>query len=133
MALASNFLIKSEAKYIPFSPQNTTNEDLSQIVNANNKHMTFCVNWKAVLNDNGKPIRVAVGQHFVQIDHLFETFFCPLRREAISFDPNKDILGIYDYKKYLENQAKLPLDIEWLDSNMIVSSRCFLEEGRKMG
>lgn len=73
MKIANNFLIRTEAKYIPFTQQNITNEDLSNIINANNKHMTLCINWKAVVSDNGRVVRGAVGQHFVQIDHLFES------------------------------------------------------------
>lgn len=72
MKFASNFLIRSEAKYFPLSQQNITNEDMSNIINANNKHMTLCINWKAVVSDNGKVVRSALGQHFVKIDHLFE-------------------------------------------------------------
>lgn len=73
MNFASNFLIRSEAKYFPFSQQNITNEDMSHIINANNKHMTLCINWRAVVCDNGKVMRNALGQHFVQIDQLFES------------------------------------------------------------
>lgn len=73
MNFASNFLIRSEAKYFPFAQQNITNEDMSNIINANNKHMTLCINWKASVSDNGKVVRSALGQHFVQIDHLFES------------------------------------------------------------
>lgn len=73
MNFASNFLIRSEAKYFPFSQQNITNEDMSNIINANNKHMTLCVNWKAVVSDNGNVVRSAIGQHFVQIDQLFDS------------------------------------------------------------
>lgn len=72
MKSAGNFLIRSEAKYFPLSQQNITNEDMSNIINANNKHMTLCINWKAVVSDNGKVVRSALGQHFVKIDHLFE-------------------------------------------------------------
>lgn len=72
MNFANNFLIKSEAKYFPFAQQNITNEDMSNVINANNKHMTLCINWKAGVSDNGKIVRSALGQHFVQIDHLFE-------------------------------------------------------------
>lgn len=73
MNFANNFMIRNEAKYFPFSKQNNTNEDLSSIVHANNKHMTLCINWKAAVSDNGKVVRSALGQHFVQIDHLFES------------------------------------------------------------
>lgn len=74
MNFANNFMIRNEAKYFPFSQQNNTNEDLSGIVHANNKHMTLCINWKAAVSDNGKVVRSALGQHFVQIDHLFESY-----------------------------------------------------------
>lgn len=73
MKFASNFLIKNDTKYFPFSQQNITNEDMSNVLNANNNHMTLCINWKASVSDNGKVIRSALGQHFVQIDHLFES------------------------------------------------------------
>lgn len=73
MKFANNFLIRNEAKYIPFTKKNITNEDLSKLTNANNKHMTLCINWKAVVSDNGKVVRSSFGQHFVQIDHLFES------------------------------------------------------------
>lgn len=73
MNFASNFLIRSEAKYFPFTQQNITNEDMSNIINANNKHMTLCVNWEAVVSDNGNVVRSAIGQHFVQIDQLFDS------------------------------------------------------------
>lgn len=73
MNFASNFLIRSEAKYFPFAQQNITNEDMSHIMNANNNHMTLCISWRAAVSDNGKVVRSALGQHFVQIDHLFES------------------------------------------------------------
>lgn len=73
MKFASNFLIRNEAKYFPLSQQNITNEDMSNIINADNKHMTLCINWKAVISDNGQIVRSALGQHFVKIDQLFET------------------------------------------------------------
>lgn len=73
MNFANNFMIRNEAKYFPFSQQNNTNEDMSSIVHANNKHMTLCINWKAAVSDNGKVVRSALGQHFVQVDHLFES------------------------------------------------------------
>lgn len=73
MRSASNFLIRSEAKYFPLTQQNITNEDMSKIINANNsKHMTLCINWKASVSDNGKVVRSAFGQSFVKID-LLET------------------------------------------------------------
>lgn len=72
MNFASNFLIRSEAKYFPFTQQNITNEDMGNIMNANNQHMTLCINWKASVSDNGKVVRSAFGQHFVQIDQLFD-------------------------------------------------------------
>jgi hypothetical protein len=73
MNFASNFLIRNEAKYFPFAQQNITNEDMSNVINANNKHMTLCINWRAAVSDNGANVRMALGQHFVQIDHLFES------------------------------------------------------------
>lgn len=73
MNLASNFLIRNEAKYFPFTQQNITNEDMSNVINANNKHMTLCINWRAAVSDNGAIVRTALGQHFVQVDHLFES------------------------------------------------------------
>lgn len=73
MKFASNFLIRNEAKYFPLSQHNITNEDMSNIINANNKHMTLAINWKAEVSDNGKIVRTALGQHFVKIDQLFET------------------------------------------------------------
>lgn len=73
MSWSSNFLIRNEAKYFPFSQQNITNEDLLEVLNANNKHLTLCVNWKATISDNGRVLRTALGQHFVQIEKIFET------------------------------------------------------------
>ena len=67
-----NFLVRHEAKVFPFS-QSITNEDLNAILNANNRHMTLCLNWKASVSDNGKFVRTAFGQHCVQIDNLFES------------------------------------------------------------
>lgn len=67
-----NFLVRHEAKIFPFS-QSITNEDLNAILNANNRHMTLCLNWKASVSDNGKFVRTAFGQHCVQIDNLFES------------------------------------------------------------
>lgn len=46
---------------------------MSHIMNASNNHMTLCISWKAAVSDNGKVVRSALGQHFVQIDHLFES------------------------------------------------------------
>lgn len=74
MNFASNFLIRNEAKYFPFTQQNITNEDMSNVMNANNKHMTLCINWRAAVSDNGTIVRMALGQHFVQVDHLFESW-----------------------------------------------------------
>lgn len=73
MLWSNNFLIRNEAKYFPFSQQNITNEELLEVVNANNRHLTMCVNWKATLCDNGRVLRTALGQHFVQIEKIFET------------------------------------------------------------
>lgn len=73
MLWSNNFLIRNEAKYFPFSQQNITNEDLLEVVEANNRHLTMCVNWKATLCDNGRVLRTALGQHFIQIEKIFET------------------------------------------------------------
>lgn len=73
MQRTDNFMLKHKTKYFPFTQQNITNDDLNTIVNANNRHMTICLNWKASISDNGKFLRNAYGQHFVQIDHLFES------------------------------------------------------------
>jgi hypothetical protein len=73
MLQSKNFLVRNEAKFFPFSQVNITNEDLNAIINANNRHMTMCLNWKASISDNGKFLRNAFGQHFVQIDNLFES------------------------------------------------------------
>lgn len=68
-----NFLFKNKAKYLPFTQQNITNDDLNSVLHANNRHMTICLNWKASISDNGKFLRDAFGQHFVHVDHLFES------------------------------------------------------------
>lgn len=73
MIQSKNFLVRNETKFFPFSQVNITNEDLNAILNANNRHMTMCLNWKASISDNGKFLRNAFGQHFVQIDNLFES------------------------------------------------------------
>jgi len=73
MQRTDNFLLKHKTKHFPFTQQNITNDDLNTIINANNRHMTICLNWKASISDNGKFLRNAFGQHFVQIDHLFES------------------------------------------------------------
>lgn len=73
MKNAENFLVRNETKFFPFSQVNITNEDLNMLLNANNRHMTLCLNWKASVSDNGKFLRNAYGQHCVQIDNLFES------------------------------------------------------------
>lgn len=73
MLWSNNFLIRNEAKYFPFSQQNITNEELLEVLNANNRHLTICVNWKATICDNGRVLRAALGQHFVQLEKIFET------------------------------------------------------------
>lgn len=73
MKFIGNFLIKNESNYLPFSQQAITNEELNNILNSNNKHMTVCVSWKASIFENDEFVRDAFGQHFVQIKHLFES------------------------------------------------------------
>lgn len=73
MKSLGNFLIKTETKFLPFSSQPITNEELNNLLNSSNKHLTLCFTWKAAIYDNGTFIRNAFGQHFVQIRHLFET------------------------------------------------------------
>jgi hypothetical protein len=73
MLKGENYLIRHETKFFPFSQANITNEDLNSLLHANNKHMTICLNWKASISDNGTFLRHAFGQHFVQIDNLFES------------------------------------------------------------
>lgn len=73
MSLCNNFLIRNEAVYFPFSRQNVANEDLFEVLDAINNHMTMCINWKATITDNDRVLRTGVGQHFVQIKNIFET------------------------------------------------------------
>ncbi|CRL02155.1 CLUMA_CG015335, isoform A [Clunio marinus] len=127
MNFGSNFLIRNEAKYFPFTQQNITNEDMSKVINANNKHMALCINWKASVSDNGKTIRMAIGQHFVQIDQLFESYFCPIRRDISTFNVNTESYGIYEYQKYLDKHARFTMDDDWVENKSTMSFRCFLE------
>ena len=74
MASMDNFLIRYETQFLAFAQQNITNEDINNILHHSNKHMTICVNWRATLKDHdGKETRNAFGQHFVQIENLFES------------------------------------------------------------
>lgn len=71
---SGNFLIKNETKFIQlFNLMNTNNEEFNNIMLNISKHMTLCLSWKAIVYDNGTIQRGAVGQHFVQMKHLFET------------------------------------------------------------
>lgn len=73
MNWCNNFLIRNEAINFPFSQQNITNEDLFEVLDASNKHLTMCINWKATITDNDRILRTGLGQHFVQIKNIFET------------------------------------------------------------
>ena len=68
-----NFLVKNETKFIPFTQQNISVDDFNNVLNHSNKHMTLCISWKAVVNDNGVVVRNAFGQHFLELHHLFES------------------------------------------------------------
>lgn len=68
-----NFLLKNETMFLPFSQQNISNEEFNNLLNQNNKHMTLCITWKALIYDEGTIIRNAYGQHFVQLKNLFES------------------------------------------------------------
>jgi hypothetical protein len=73
MKFVGNFLIKNETRYLPFNQQANTNEELNFILNSKNNHMTVCISWKASIFENDVFVRVAFGQHFVQLKHLFES------------------------------------------------------------
>ncbi|KAG5681973.1 hypothetical protein PVAND_011372 [Polypedilum vanderplanki] len=124
-----NFLLRNKAIWLPFSQQNITNDDLNSLLNANNRHMSVCFNWKASINDNGKFLRYAYGQHFVHIDHLFESYFCPSRtREMLSFNLSEEVYSIYECKKYLDKISEsFNSDDEWLENKRLMSNRSLLE------
>lgn len=73
MQSLGNFLVKNETKFIPFTQQNISVDDFNNVLNHNNKHMTLCIAWKAVVSDNGVLVRNAFGQHFLELHHLFES------------------------------------------------------------
>lgn len=65
-----SFLMKTETKYIRVY-ESTNNEEFNQIISTLDRHMTVCVNWSALINDNGSS-RKAYGQHFVQLRNLYD-------------------------------------------------------------
>lgn len=69
----NSFLMKNETKFIGVLGQTGNNEEFNQIVTDADPHMTFCVTWRALVNDNSSQQRMAFGQHFVQLRSLYET------------------------------------------------------------
>lgn len=68
-----SFLMKHETKFIGVLGQSGNNEEFNNIVSTHDRHMTIALSWRAVISDNSSMQRVAYGQHFVQLRHLYDT------------------------------------------------------------
>lgn len=67
-----SFLMKTETKYIGVLGQTGNNEDFHNLVSTYDPHMTIGISWKALVSDNSSTQRLAFGQHFVQLRHLYD-------------------------------------------------------------
>lgn len=67
-----SFLMKNETKYIGVLGQTGNNEEFHNMVSTYDPHMTIAISWKAIVSDNSSVQRLAYGQHFVQLRHLFD-------------------------------------------------------------
>lgn len=68
-----SFLMKNETKYIGVIRQINNSEEFNNIVSTHDPHMTVMLTWKAIVTDNNSVQRIAFGQHFVQLRHLYDT------------------------------------------------------------
>lgn len=66
-----SFLMKNETKFIGVLGQTGNNEEFHNMVSMYDPHMTIALSWKALVSDNSSVQRLAHGQHFVQLRHLF--------------------------------------------------------------
>lgn len=69
----TSFLIKNETKYLGVIKQSSNSEEFKNIVSTHDPHMTIVLTWKAIVSDNNSMQRIAFGQNFVQLRHLYET------------------------------------------------------------
>ncbi|XP_055625698.1 trafficking protein particle complex subunit 8 [Toxorhynchites rutilus septentrionalis] len=122
-----SFLMKTETKYIRVY-ENTNNEEFNQIISTHDRHMTLCVSWSALINDNGSS-RMAYGRHFVQLRNLYDSIFCPPseRHQQVIFTHNEIVYNIFDDLDILLPRDDSEKD-EWGVNNSFVAQRCFLEE-----
>lgn len=68
-----NFLIKNETKYLSVIKQNSNSEEFNSIASTHDPHMTVVLTWKAIVSDNNSTQRIAYGQSYVQLRHLYDT------------------------------------------------------------
>lgn len=68
-----SFLMKNETKYIGVLRQANNSEEFNNIVSTHDPHMTVVLTWRAIVTDNNSSQRLAFGQHFVQLRHLYAT------------------------------------------------------------
>lgn len=68
----NSFLIKNETKYLGVIKQSSNSEEFNSIVATYDPHMTIVLTWKAIVSDNNSMQRIAYGQNFVQLRHLYE-------------------------------------------------------------
>uniref|UniRef100_A0A6B2EI91 Protein with involvement in meiosis gsg1 n=1 Tax=Phlebotomus kandelakii TaxID=1109342 RepID=A0A6B2EI91_9DIPT len=122
-----SFLMKEETKYIRVMGSGGS-EEFNQIVTNADRHMTVGVTWSARISDNGANIRMAAGQHFVQLRRLYESGFCPPcdRLHKTSFSSHEEICSIFD----LPREDSNPLPEEHQSVN--VARRTFLEADFKI-
>lgn len=68
-----SFLMKNETKYIGVLRQVNNSEEFNNIVSTHDPHLTVVLTWRAIVMDNNSSQRLAFGQHFVQLRHLYDT------------------------------------------------------------
>lgn len=124
----NSFLMKEETKYLRVFGQTSNNEEFNQIVGAPDQHMTLILNWSAAVKDNNATavLRLARGQHFVQMRHLYESSYCPRGSEhspTKSFTSDENTFSIYDFgqltqqKQAVESQ-EVADGSDWAVQNM---------------
>lgn len=130
-----SFLAKHETV---FFNSNISSEEFNSLVATYIPHITICLNWSATVWHHSQP-RETHGQHFVQLQSLYETIACPpQQRKLMSLDKsNTKAIKICDLKTLLQTESKntnesfnddLDEDEFWEENDNNVAKRCLLED-----
>lgn len=129
-----SFFIKNETK---FFNSNITTEEFNTTVGMTDPHMTIALNWTAAVVVNSAQ-RIAHGQHFVQLRHLYENIYCPETNLYNTKAGAVQTMKIYeltlkDTSKYERRRDRIFDDGDddednWEPNNNYVGKRCLLED-----